>query len=186
MLLAASFMLLAAGPPAPVSGAVGLPPEIERHYAEYDLVNAFSTPRERYRISEEAPSSDPRLARLAALMDRLQERIDDVDPAMAGGGGTKWRESVYRSDLVQVVAWRTDRSGQEGGATLDVSALGPSDNVTLVGQYDALAGEDRIPSVARLLGVAATPNVHTREVHHWRRVDGQWRRDGATVHFLSN
>jgi hypothetical protein len=184
-LVTLALMAGAAGNTAASATAGAPPPEIERHYREYNLVTAFSTPHERYRIAEGTGASDPRLARVARLMERLEARVDEVDPGMVEHAGPKWRETVFRSDLVQVVSWRTNRSGDEGWATLDVSALGPASNVTLVGRFDELAGGDGVPPAETLLSIAR-PQVHTTEVHHWRRIDGVWRRDAATLHFLAN
>jgi hypothetical protein len=185
MLMAATFLVMA-GAAAPAAPAASLPADIERHYAEYNVVTAFSTPHERYRIAEgTAARDDPRLARVARLMDRLQERVDEVDPGMVTLLGQKGRETVFRSDLLRVVSWRTSRSGDEGWATLDVSALEGSTGALLVGQFDALAGPDRLPAVDTLLSFAKR-TTHSTEVHHWRRVGGEWRRDAATVHFIAN
>ena len=135
-------LALGAGPttsavPAPV------PDAIDGYYRDFNLVTAFSTPRERTRIAAgEAPASDERLARIAALMRRLEEQVDEVDPGMVRSGG-RWQETAARSDLLRVASWRMDEAKGEGWATLDVFTPGRGASVTLVGKYGALAGGDR-------------------------------------------
>ena len=188
-----AMLLLAAGAPvasaaaAPAPGAI-VPAEIERHYRDYNLVNAFSTRGERTLIASGRAPAQPRLQRIARAMQRIADRIDDVDPGMVGPERSATHETAMRSDLVRVASWRTDKEGNEAWVTLDVSTLEPATNVLLVGRFDELAKGDTAPSLDAIL--AALPRsvsvIHTTEVHHWRRIDGSWRREAATVHFLAS
>ena len=163
MLLLAAPVASAAAAPAP---RAIVPAEIERHYRDYNLVNAFSTRGERTLIASGRPPAQPRLQRIARAT----------------------HETAMRSDLVRVASWRTDKEGNEAWVMLDVSTLEPATNVLLVGRFDDLAKGDTAPSLDAIL--AALPRsvsvTHTTEVHHWRRIDGTWRREAATVHFLAS
>ena len=182
----ACTLVLAAGPttsavPAPV------PDAIDGYYRDYDLVTAFSTPGERTRIAAGgAPASDARLARIAALMKRLEEQVDEVDPGMVMSSGRRWQETAARADLLRVASWRMDEAKAEGWATLDVFTPGRGASATLVGKYGSLAAGGRAPSVDELISASGTGGVHSTEVHHWTRVDGRWRRDAATLVFIAN
>ena len=190
-MLMAAMLVLAAGTPvasaaAPASPAAA-PAEIERHYREYNFVNAFSTRGERQMIAYRRGRIDPRLERIARAMKRIAARIDDVDPGMIARGGAPLSETAMRSDLVRIASWRTDESGDEAWVTLDVSALDEGTGAILVAKFDELAGGDAAPTIDELLAAAPSrPAIHTTEVHHWFRIDGTWRRDAATRHFLTN
>jgi hypothetical protein len=184
MLIVATF-LLAAGPVSPAT-AGAVPPEIEQHYREYNLVNAFSTAGERQTIASRAAPAGARLDRIARLMKRLAGRVEDIDPGMVAGR-RPGDEMAFRSDLLRVTSWHTDATGDAAWATLDVAMLDRGSNVTLVGQFDSLAGEGRTPSLDALLAAAGDRlRIHNTEVHRWVRVDGSWRREAATLHFLAN
>jgi hypothetical protein len=185
MLLAAGAPLASAASPAPVAT---VPAEIDRHYRDYNFVNAFSTRGERTMIAAGRAPSEPRLGRVARAMKRIAERVSEIDPGMPAGRHDAARETAFRSDLVRISSWRTDEGGDEAWVTLDVSALDPGTNVILVGQFDEVAGGDSAPSIDAILAAtpARAPAIHTTEVHHWIRIDGTWRRDAATLHFLAN
>ena len=183
LLLAAGTPLAsAAASPAPASA---VPAEVERHYREYNFVNAFSTKGERTMIARGPIPSEPRLGRIARVMNRIAARIEEIDPGMVALG-SPWHETAMRSDLVRIASWRTDKDGDEAWATLDVSALERGPNVVLVGKFDELASGGTLPPIEDLLAAAPSPAIHTTEVHHWTRVDGVWKRDAATRHFLAN
>ena len=158
MLMAAMLLLAAGAPVAPAAAspapATAVPAEVDRHYREYNFVNAFSTRGERTMI--------------------------------AGGGAS--HETAMRSDLVRIASWRTGEDGDEAWATLEVSTLDRGTNVILVGKFDELAQGEAAPSLETILGATppGLPAIHTTEVHHWIRIDGTWRRDAATRHFLAN
>jgi hypothetical protein len=121
-------------------------------------------------------------------MKRIAARIEDVDPGMIVGSPSV-SETAMRSDLVRVVSWRTEKDGDEAWATLDVSALDEGTGAILLAKFDELAKGEAPPSIDELLAAAprsARPAIHTTEVHHWVRMDGTWRRDAATRHFLTN
>lgn len=187
------MLLLAAGTPvasaaaSPAPAAVVVPAEIDRHYRDYNFVNAFSTRGERTMIAVGRAPSEPRLGRIARAMRRIAARIEDIDPGMMMDRGNVSPETALRSDLVRIASWRTDKEGSEGWVTLDVSTLDRGTDVILVGKFDELAPGEAAPPIDRLLGaVPARPAFHTTEVHHWIRIDGTWRRDAATMHFLAN
>lgn len=187
-----AMLLLAAGTPM-VSAAASsaptavVPAEIDRHYRDYNFVNAFSTRGERTMIAAGRAPSEPRLGRIARAMRRIAARIEDIDPGMVMDGGNVSPETALRSDLVRIASWRTDKEGSEGWVTLDVSTLDRGTDVILVGKFAELAPGDAAPPIERILGAAPTrPAFHTTEVHHWIRIDGTWRRDAATLHFLAN
>ena len=184
LLLAAGAPLASAAAPTPRPVA---PPEIERHYRDYNFVNAFSTRGERTQIAAGRVPLEPRLGRIARAMERIAERLLDVDPGMVVRVPGAPHETAWRSDLVRVVSWRAEKGGDEAWATLDVSTLEQGTNVFLVGRFDELAGIEAVPSLDAILGAASgTLMIHTTEVHHWTRTDGTWRRDAATRHFLAN
>ena len=192
-MLMAAMLLLTAGPPvasaaASPAPATAVPAEVDRHYREYNFVNAFSTRGERTMIAAGRAPSQPRLGRIARAMKRIADRIEDTDPGIVIQGGGASQETAMRSDLVRIASWRTDKNGDEAWATLDVSTLDRGTNVILVGKFDELAQGDAAPSLEAILGAAppGAPMIHTTEVHHWIRIDGTWRRDAATRHFLAN
>ena len=182
-MLTAAILLLAAG--APVAT---VPAEIDRHYRDYNFVNAFSTRDERTMIAAGRAPSEPRLGRIARAMRRIAERIDDVDPGMVMGGRSATPETAMRADLVRIVSWQTNKGGDEAWVTLDVSTLDRGTNVILVGKFDEVEGGDSPPSIDAILAATPSkgPEIHTTEVHHWIRTGGTWRRAAATVHFLAN
>ena len=130
--------------------------------------------------------SEPRLGRIARVMNRIAARIEEIDPGMVVAFGSPSHETAMRSDLVRITAWRTNKEGNEAWATLDVSALDRGTNVILVGKFDELASGETLPPIEDLLAAAPRPEIHTTEVHHWTRAGGTWRRDAATRHFLAN
>jgi hypothetical protein len=188
-----AMLLLAAGTPlasaaaSPAPTAV-VPAEIERHYRDYNFVNAFSTRGERTMIAAGRAPSERRLGKIARAMKRLAARVSEIDPGMVAGGGAATHETAFRSDLVRIASWRTGARGEEAWVTLDVSTLDRGANIILVGKFDEVAGGESVPSIDAIL--AATPwpgpSIHTTEVHHWIRMDGTWLRDAATLHFLAN
>jgi hypothetical protein len=186
-----AMLLLAAGTPlasaaASSATAPAVPAEVDRHYREYNFVNAFSTKGERTMIARGPIPSEPRLGRIARAMNRIAARIEEIDPGIVVLGSPSY-ETAMRSDLVRIMSWRTDKDGDEAWATLDVSALDHGTNVFLVGRFDELAGIEAVPSLDSILGAASgTLMIHTTEVHHWTRVGGTWKRDAATRHFLAN
>jgi hypothetical protein len=185
LLLAAGAPLVSAASPAPVAT---VPAEIDRHYRDYNFVNAFSTRGERTMIAAGRAPSEPRLGRIARAMRRIADRIEDIDPGMVIGGGHASPETAMRSDLVRIASWTADKGGDEAWVTLDVSTLDRGTNVILVGKFDEVAGGDSAPSIDAILAAAPSkaPTIHTTEVHHWIRTGGTWRRDAATRHFLAN
>jgi len=186
-----AMLLLAAGTPlasaaASPASASAVPAEVDRHYHEYNFVNAFSTKGERTMIARGPIPSEPRLGRIARAMNRIEARIEEIDPGMVVAMGSPSHETAMRSDLVRLTSWRADKDGDEAWATLDVSALDRGTNVILVGKFDELAAGETLPPVESLLAVVPRPEIHTTEVHHWTRVGGTWKRDAATRHFLAN
>jgi hypothetical protein len=178
-MLTLATVLLAAGPVA----SAAVPAEVDRHYREYNVVTAFSTTSERQTIAAGAAAADARLGRIARLMDRLARRVTDFDPGMVRGR-RPGDELSYRSDVVRVTSWV--ESGDRATATLDVAALDRGSNVTLVAQFDTLAGGDDVPSIDEILtALGDRPRIHTTEVHRWVRVGGAWRREAATLHLLA-
>ena len=188
----AAMLLLAAGAPLASAASPALvatvPAEIDRHYRDYNFVNAFSTRDERTMIAAGRAPSEPRLGRVARAMRRIAERIDDIDPGMVMGGGTASPETAFRSDLVRIASWQTGKGGDEAWVTLDVCTLDRGSNVILVGKFDEVAGGESPPPIDAILAATRSrgPAIHTTEVHHWTRTGGTWRRDAATLHFLAN
>src|SRR6059036_1713814 len=108
-MLTAAIVLLTAGAPlasaaSPTSVAT-VPAEIDRHYRDYNFVNAFSTRDERTMIAAGRAPSEPRLGRIARAMRRIAERIDDIDPGIVSGGGNASPETAMRADLVRIASW---------------------------------------------------------------------------------
>jgi hypothetical protein len=185
LLLAAGAPLASAASPAPVAT---VPAEIERHYRDYNFVNAFSTRDERTMIAAGRAPSEPRLGRIARAMRRIAERIDDIDPGMVMGGRSASPETAMRADLVRIASWQAGKGGDEAWVTLDVSTLDRGTNVILVGKFDEVAGGESPPSIDAILAATPSkgPEIHTTEVHRWIRTGGTWRRAAATLHFLAN
>jgi len=185
-----AMLLLAAGAPmAPAAAspatASAIPAEVDRHYREYNFVNAFSTKGERTMIARGPVPSEPRLGRIARAMERIAARIEEIDPGMVMRFSPS-HETAMRSDLVRVTSWRTDKDGDEAWAILDVSTLERGPNVILIGKFDELASGETLPPLEVLRTAAPGPEIHTTEVHHWTRAGGTWKRDAATRHFLAN
>ena len=161
-MLMVAMLLLAAGTPvasaaaSPAPTAV-VPAEIDRHYRDYNFVNAFSTRGERTMIAAGRTPSEPRLGRIARAMRRIAARIEDIDPGMVMDQGNVPPETALRSDLVRIASWRTDKEGSEGWVTLDVSTLDRGANVILVGKFDEL-GRGRGRALHR-----ANPRGRSRE-----------------------
>jgi len=188
-MLTAAVLLLAAGAPLASAASVAtVPAEIDRHYRDYNFVNAFSTRDERTMIAAGRAPSEPRLGKIARAMRRIAERIDDVDPGMVMGGRSATPETAMRADLVRIASWQAGKDGDEAWVTLDVSTLDRGTNVILVGKFDEVAGGDSPPSIDAILAARPSngPEIHTTEVHHWIRTGGTWRRAAATLHFLAN
>jgi hypothetical protein len=188
-MLTAAVLLFAAGASLASAASVAtVPAEIDRHYRDYNFVNAFSTRDERTMIAAGRAPSGPRLGRIARAMRRIADRIDDVDPGMVMRGRASSPETAMRSDLVRIASWQAGKDGDEAWVTLDVSTLDRGTNVILVGKFDDVAGGESPPSIDAILDAtpARGPDIHTTEVHHWIRTDGTWRRAAATMHFLAN
>ena len=189
--MAATLALTAAQPvsPAaePVSPAAGpVPAEIEEHYRDYNLVNGFSTAAERQTLAAaRVAPADPRLARIARLMRRLEAQVEEVDPGIVREDMPRPSETTFRSDLLRITSCRMDQDKGEAWIYLDVLALDHGSNVTLVGRYDSLARGGRTPSISDLLAATSGRRIRTQEIHHWMKMDGVWRRAAATLVFIA-
>src|SRR6185503_18817092 len=123
VLMLMAMLLLAAGTPvasaaASPAPASAVPAEVDRHYREYNFVNAFSTKGERTMIARGPIPSEPRLGRIARAMNRIEARIEEIDPGMVVAMGSPSHETAMRSDLVRLTSWRADKDGDEAWATL--------------------------------------------------------------------
>jgi hypothetical protein len=182
----AALALAAAGPPTRRAVAPPLPAEIADHYRDYNFVNAFSTVRERRLVAEiPVDSSVPRLARVTRAMRRLADRVDHVDPGILGPSPRRWPETTDRADLLRVVSFDLDETRGEAWVHLEALALDQPAQITLVSRFDDLASADREPSVDQLVAATGRSLVRTFEMHRWVRVDGAWRREAATRHFIA-
>ena len=161
-----------------------LPAEIKDHYRDYNFINAFSTFSERrLLVNGRVDSSDPRLGRVARAMRRLADRVDQVDPGIIAPSGRRPAETTERADLLRVTSF--DLDGGEAWVYLETLALDPPATASLVSRFDDLASSDREPSVDQLAAAAGRPLIRTFEIHHWRRVDGAWRRESTIRHFIA-
>ena len=120
-----AMLLLAAGTPLASAAAspaptAAVPAEIERHYRDYNFVNAFSTRGERTMIADGRAPSERRLGKVARAMKRLAARVEDTDPGILIGGRGALDETTFRSDLVRIASWRT---GGAAGRTPAVTIL---------------------------------------------------------------
>jgi hypothetical protein len=162
-----------------------LPAEIQDHYRDYNIVTAFSTVRERSLLAGGHPqSSNLRLARIARLMRRLADRVDQIDPGIIGSSVRRPTETTDRADLLRVTSFDLDESRGEAWLYLEALALDPPANITLVSRFDDLASADTEPSVDQLVAATGRSLVRTFEIHRWVRVGGAWRREAATRHFI--
>jgi hypothetical protein len=186
--IAVVLALLAVTTPAePTHSAEGpqLPVEIREHYRDYNIVTAFSTVRERSLLASRHPdSSNLRLARIARLMRRLADRVDQIDPGIIAPSLRRPTETTDRADLLRVASFDLDESRGEAWLYLEALALDPPANITLVSKFDDLASADTEPSVDQIVAATGRPLVRTFEIHHWIRVGGAWRREAATRHFI--
>jgi len=179
--------LLAVTTPGTTHPAEGLqlPAEIQEHYRDYNIVTAFSTVRERSLMAGGRPaSSNLRLARIARLMKRLADRVDQIDPGIIANSVRRPTETTDRADLLRVTAFDLDESRGEAWLYLEALTLDPPANITLVSRFDDLASADTEPSVDQLMAATGRPLVRTFEIHRWVRVGGAWRREAATRHFI--
>jgi hypothetical protein len=186
--IAAVLALLAVttvGEPTHPAQGPQLPAEIQEHYRDYNIVTAFSTVRERSLLAGGHPhSSNLRLARIARLMRRLADRVDQIDPGIIGSSVRRPTETTDRADLLRVTSFDLDESRGEAWLYLEALALDPPANITLVSRFDDLASADTEPSVDQLVAATGRSLVRTFEIHRWVRVGGAWRREAATRHFI--
>ena len=167
-----------------LAAAAPLPPEIHDYYRDHNFVSAFSTASERRMVAQRRhPLATDRLQRVAAAMSRLAERTARIDPHFVMSVGDD--EAVRRADLVRVSAFESDVSAGEATVHLESLSLGSPGNLTLIAKFEELAPPGRQPALDDLLAAGARAPVRSFEVHRWRWVDGTWRRDFATRHFLS-
>jgi hypothetical protein len=173
------------GAPSPTTAAPQLPAEIEEHYRDYNIVNAFSTIRERNLLAAgRADSSDPRLARIARLMRRLSARVEQIDPGMIQSSTPRRPETTDRADLLRVRSFDLDESRGEAWLYLETLTLDPPANITLVSRFSDLTSGNTDPSIDQLAAAAGRPLVRSFEIHHWVRMGGAWRREAATRHLI--
>lgn len=179
----AMLVFAAAATPAPV------PTDIAAQYEDHNFVSAFSTPHERRLLTGWGPRGAearlPRLRRVAAALQRLAGRVEDVDPGILGTQPIT-PEAVLRWDLVRVLSFDIDEKKGEAWVRLEVLTLDGRANATLVSRYDELATTDKGPGVDALLSAAGRELLRSVEMHRWFRVEGTWRREGATRHFIAH
>lgn len=58
-------------------------------------------------------------------------------------------------------------------------------NVTLILKFGELASPSKQPTVDELVAASGRAMVKAFEIHRWVHLDGVWRRDAATRHFIS-
>jgi hypothetical protein len=162
-----------------------LPAEIREHYRDYNIVTAFSTVSERSLLAGGHPDpSNLRLARIARLMRRLTDRVDQIDPGIIGPSVRRPTETTDRTELLRVTSFDLDESRGEAWLYLEALALDPPANITLVSRFDDLASAATEPSVDQLVAATGRPLARTFEIHRWVRVGAAWRREAATRHFI--
>jgi hypothetical protein len=186
--IAVALALLAVsalGEPTHPAEGPQLPAEIQEHYRDYNIVTAFSTVSERSLLAGgHLDSSNFRLARIARLMRRLSDRVDQIDPGIIAPSGRRRPEATDRAELLRVRSFDLDESQGEAWLYLEALALEPPANITLVSRFGDLASADTEPSIDELVAATARPLVRTFEIHHWVRVGDAWRREAATRHFI--
>jgi hypothetical protein len=171
-------------PTQPADGSQ-LPAEIQEHYRDYNIVTAFSTVSERSLLAGGHPdSSNLRLARIARLMRRLADRVDQIDPGIIAPSVRRPTETTDRPELLRVTSFDLDESRGDAWLYLEALALDPPANIMLVSRFDVLASSDTEPSIDQLVAATGRPLVRTLEIHRWVRVGGAWRREAATRHFI--
>jgi hypothetical protein len=148
-------------------------------------VSAFSTAGERRLVAAGRPPTGPRLARVAAAMARLADRIDDLDPGIMPASSPA-ADGVIRGDLLRVRSVEIDAGTGQAWVYLDALRLDPPASTTLVSRFDELGTPEGNPTltVDQLLAAAGAQPVVSHEIHRWRWADGGWRRDRATRHLL--
>jgi hypothetical protein len=168
-----------------LAAAAAVPPEIREHYRDHNFVSAFSSVGERRLVAQGGrPPASPRMARVAAAMARLADRVDDIDPGIMLRSSPSGTEGVLRGDLLRIASFEVDGATRQAWVHLEALRLDAPANATLVSKFDELGAPGRDIDVDELLTAAGRPPVATYETHRWRWIDGTWRRDRATRHLL--
>jgi hypothetical protein len=166
-----------------LAAAVPVPVEVADYYRDHNFVSAFSTVGERQLVAEGRQASvDRRLTRVGAAMKRLARRIEDVDPGIVHPRAPA-AEAVLREDLLRVTSFEGGESAGEAWVRLEALRLDRPGRLMLISRFEELAA-DRRPSVDDLVVAGGRSLVATEEIHRWVWIDGEWRRDRATRHFL--
>ena len=167
-----------------LAAALPVPSEIQEHYRDHNFVSAFSTVGERQLVAEgRQPPAGRRLSRVAAAMKRLARRIDDVDPGIVSSRA-RATEAIFREDILRVTSFEGGESAGEAWVRLQALRLDGPGRLMLISRFEELAAADRRPSVDDLVVAGGRLLVTTGEIHRWLWIDGAWRRDRATRHFL--
>ena len=170
-----------------LAAVVAVPAEIQDHYRDHNFVSAFSTVSERHILAAgRRPSANTRGARVAAAMARLAGRIAEVDPGMVRDLARSSSEAVLRADLVRITSFESDGAAGEAWVHLETLRLDHPATMMLISKFDELASAGRQPAVDDLVEASGRTLVVSYEIHRWLRIDGTWRRDRATRHFLGS
>ena len=167
-----------------LAAAVPVPADVQDYYRDHNFVSAFSTVGERQLVAQaRRPPASRRMTRVAAAMKRLAQRIEDVDPGIVSPVAPA-TEHILREDILRVTSFEGSESKGEAWVRLEALRLDHPARLMLISRFEDLAAADRRPSVDDLVVAGGRLLVATEEIHRWLWIDGEWRRDRATRHFL--
>ncbi len=165
------------------AAAPTLPAEIEAHYRDVNFVNAFSTLEERRLIADRRPvRENPRLARVAEAMARIQAVVEETDPGVAVLNPRP--EIAQRAALLRVLSFTIDEQHGQATVQMEALALDPPAQGMLLARFEDLTREGRTPGVDEILKSLGRPPTRTLEMHAWTRTEAGWRRNPATFLFV--
>jgi hypothetical protein len=159
-----------------------LPPEIVTYYNDVNFIACFSRPGERALVHQALQNAShglksERLQKIAVMMGRVKQCLDDVDPAFVKGYEPAVREAggLAEIDFISIGKGRirlevTRRLIPSGDNASLISSLGKQDGTAVL--------EKTVDKISKSKG--------TQEVHVWHQIHGRWIRNPASIVLLKS
>lgn len=178
------LFLIVLGPVSlfPANPNLKLPKEISEYYADYNFVNLFSSPGERYalifqrdKIIMEDALKDKRLRRVLETLNRLKEHKIQVDPDISINR-LKPKRSIMPNSIVDIV----NVKGNDHNLSVLVirHRINLKDQLKFIKDYYDIYEKkppDTLPIESTFTG---------NEIHSWVKIRDVWKTRGLTISLL--
>lgn len=178
----------AQAPSATPAQTAGLPETISHYYTDLNLVARYSLPEERVQLMSgrrDAQKAGPRLKAVDDALKRLGQ-YKTVHYTMR----YQWGQDAQREswiDLRVVDPYDIERVEKKDGllnVRVKTFVDAPREKLRLISAWDREGR--RIDDLASELDKVRDYHASRTEVHTWRQVDGEWRREPANLVLLDS